>query len=877
MDNGYNLNITHEELVEKGMLVGIGSSQMTEWIDELNLTSSSELQQLHSQLKSQNKYHDAKNLEFISELVQVEYGSDKQFKENFILNGTEYVWINSKGDVTNTYIRADLEEIILTKMHNGRNEQKPFIPAKLNAYLGLTLSDSKPVITQPKQVVVVDDAKSTFVATYTYVSTSGVNDITKELTIDASDGNGVIDYRLLNIWCNELNYQDGKTSSGVSVRNAFVKGMLFPIDLQKFFTDNNITHITDVWGTTYSIDDIEAIIPTSMFKLHQSYNSYEHYMENCNKNGYKWRVCKESHAVKASRTNYQMTTDLHMTDEQITTFIQPTINYLQDVAGRDWLSTVLYLNGQSLSETSTGVKGIEQALMIEPELIHDKTVVAHINDNLQKRKKDACLGKYNINSDYQIISSDLYHFMCSACGIEHNGLLKAGQAYSQWHLDRNYTEALLFRAPMISKQNIAKINLVDSDELREFYKHMPWTVVLNDWDLTCDTLAGADKDGDSLQVVTDKTLLEVHEQCLPCRCETYEDGARKVVCNNKQVLMNGAKLGCSDKYNIGSLINKVTMQYTLRSTFSPNSDEYKELDKRILMGLMYSQSYIDAKKLGGALEPPKHWFYLKDCEKLNCSDEDKEFHKRICTAGKKPYFMIMYKGNNGRTNPKKGYVNTMKEINLRANVYWRLTAEELLEIPYDKMNSDQQLLIDHWSAKLPCIITDKSTQHQMCLITEQQLENIKLNTHTTDCTHLYKNKNAKQGNTEIENDIQGLLNTYELKRKAVFKQRMIGDHKEIKRRRADQIEELQEQLKYVIVDELCNGDAQFALNCFINTINKRKKTYTLVWALFSEEIIENLLELHNYEMQIPIQDDNGEFEYQSKKFRVETVTVPKEK
>lgn len=875
MDNGYNLNITHEELVELGMLVGIGSSQLTEWIDMENLTTSAELQQLHSQLKSENKHKQAKNLEFISEIIQVEYGSDKQFRDRFTLNGTEYVWINSKGDVTNTYIRADLEQTILTKMHNGRNVQKPFIPAKLNAYLGLTLSDSKPVTTKPKQVVVVNDAKSTFMATYTYVGVDGVRDVTKEVTIDASDGNGVIDYKLLNIWCNELGYQQDKTSSGVSVRNAFVKGMLFPVDLQKFFAEHNVTHITDVWGTTYNIDNVDVIIPTSMFKLHQSYESYKQYEANCNENGYGWRVCKESHAVKASRTNYQMTTDLHMTDEQIITFIQPTIDYLQDVAGRDWLSTVLYLNGQSLTANSTAIRGIEQALMIEPELIHDKTVVAHINENLQKRKKDACLGKYNINSDYQIISSDLYHFMCSACGIEHNGLLKAGEAYSQWHLDRHYTEALLFRAPMISKQNIAKINLVDSSELREFYKYMPWIVVLNDWDLTCDTLAGADKDGDSLQVVTDKTLLEVHEECLPCRCQTYEDGAKKIVCDTKQVLMDGAKLGCSDKYNIGSLINKVTMQYTLRSTFSPKSKEYKELDKRILMGLMYSQSYIDAKKLGGALEPPKHWFYLKDCEKLNCSNEEKEFNKRICTASKKPYFMVMYKGDSGRV--KKDYTNKMKEINMRANAYWRLTADELLQIPYDEMNSDQQLLIKHWSAKLPCILTDKSIQHRMCLITEQQLEQVKISTITTDCTHLYKNKEAKQGDIEIEREIENMLNTYDAQRKAIFKQRVFGDEKEVKRRRREQINELQEQLKYIIVDELCDKDAQFALNCFINAINKRKKTYSLVWALFSEEIIENLLKANNYQMQIPIQDDNGNLEYQSKRFRVEIVTVPNEK
>ena len=873
-ESKYDVNITLEELENKGFIIGIANSQMTEWLDELRGTSTEELEELYVELRSQHRFADSKRIQFISELVQVEYNSDKVFREKFMLNGVEYSWLNSKGDSTNTYVRSDLLDVINEKLNNGRNVDIKFIPAKLNAYMGLSLSSSTRISdeNQPRKVIVVNDNKTTFEATYLYVGTKGVHEVTEDVTLEASDGNGIIDYRLLEKWSKEdLGYTD-HISSGVSVRGAFLKGMVFPVDLQKFFKEHQVTHITDVWGTTHSIEDIDVIIPTSMLKLWQSYKSYEDYERNCTENGYKWRVCKESHDIKASRTNYQMLTDLVMTDDQIKTLIQPTIDYLSDVAGRDWLSTVLYLNGQTLSETSTNVRGIEQALMIEPKLIHDKSVVQNVNHMLQKRKNDACVGRLNVSSDYQIISSDLYNFLCSSCGIESKGLLRAGQIYSRWHLDRDLDKALLFRAPMISKENIARVEIIDSEELKDFYEHMPHTVVLNDWDCTAMTLAGADKDGDCVMCITDKALLDVYQPVLPCICETCEsDIVKKVACGREELLA-GAKIGCSNKYNIGGLINKVTSQFSVRSTFSEDSREYKELSDRILQGLMYSQSYIDAKKLGCAYEPPKHWFSLKECDKLDCSEEEREFQKRICTAGKKPYFMVMHQKQSERD--RKRYKAILQEIDFRARCYWGITGEELLSIKYDEMNDDQRLLVDYWSKDLPCYMSDNSTMHRISTMTEEALK--ECSSYTEDCSELMKNPHERQGDTEIEKVIDGLLTKYNVEHKRIYNTKMLGEKEEIKKYRTSKDRELQDQLKFVILEE-CGNNSQLALNCLINVCNKRNNGFNMIWLLFTDEVIENLLIRNDYKMQVPVQDRNGDLEYQSRKFKVVTVDVHDEK
>ena len=60
-----------------------------------------------------------------------------------------------------------------------------------------------------------------------------------------------------------------------------------------------------------------------------------------------------------------------MNDEQIRRFIRPSVDYLADITGRDWLSTVLYLNGESMTENFSKIDGVEQALMIAPEMVEE--------------------------------------------------------------------------------------------------------------------------------------------------------------------------------------------------------------------------------------------------------------------------------------------------------------------------------------------------------------------------------------------------------------------------------------------------------------------------------------------------------------------------
>ena len=80
---------------------------------------------------------------------------------------------------------------------------------------------------------------------------------------------------------------------------------------------------------------------------------------------------------------------------------------------------------------------------------------------------------------------------------------------------------------------------------------------------------------------------------------------------------------------------------------------------------------------------------------------------------------------------------------------------------------------------------------------------------------------------------------------------------------------MREQLKVAVLD--LHEDSRLVVNCFI--IVNYNSTQSLIWELFADEIIENLLEKSDYKMQIPVQDENGDLEYQSRKFKIVTVDL----
>ena len=379
---------------------------------------------------------------------------------------------------------------------------------------------------------------------------------------------------------------------GCVIRNSFCKGAVFPIDFQKFASDNNIDSITDVWGDTHNINDIELILTESMLKLWDSYSSIEDYLENCEKNHYSFSITKNSEKeLENIRTmNYQFLQSYDFNEEEIDELIEPTVSEICDILSDDYRKTILYTKGIGLnSDTVQNLdNSFSTALMIEPEMKNDPFIKSQIYSMIRKRIDDAKVGVLNVPANYSLVSGDPYSLCQSMFGLKVTGLLKSGEIYSKYWIDKGVDQIVSFRAPMTSHNNIRKLNVVHNEKMDEFYKYMTTPTIFNSWDTCADAMNGFDKDGDCV-INTSLPLLVKKTQELPAVVCVQRKAPKCIPTEDDIMKSNINSFGNA----VGAVTNKITSMFEVQANFPKDSREYRILDYRIKCGQLYQQNSID--------------------------------------------------------------------------------------------------------------------------------------------------------------------------------------------------------------------------------------------------------------------------------------------
>ena len=76
------------------------------------------------------------------------------------------------------------------------------------------------------------------------------------------------------------------------------------------------------------------------------------------------------------------------------------------------------------------------ALMIEPEMKNDPFIKSQIYSMIRKRIDDAKVGVLNVPANYSLVSGDPYSLCQSMFGLKVTGLLKYGEIYSKYWIDK---------------------------------------------------------------------------------------------------------------------------------------------------------------------------------------------------------------------------------------------------------------------------------------------------------------------------------------------------------------------------------------------------------------------------------------------------------
>lgn len=876
----WNLNLSIPEAINNNELVALADSTTIRFINDKRdidqeaneiIKKIREIKKLNTTLENRRKikslYHSLYDTLFIKDYICVIIDKNKDFdrmnsKLGFKINGIKFKrLLATNGGVkkaTIVYVSETIYPRLTSLIDNGRNLEKPFVPAKLESYKSLTCSASIPV-SDPKGILVINDCETEFLSdvillddTITQYPTLTYEKDYKIKLIE-NDGYGLIHPELSQKWTEELEKDGCFISAGFCIRNSFCKGMLFTFDYKDFGFNYSDTYIVkDAWGNLKDVRETQIVLTTSMLKLWDSYDCIEDYIDNCKINGYSFSVTKmiPKELENERNLNYQFIQSYDFTDEDLEELILPTINDINDVLGKDIDKSLLFLRGIHLNE-HTYYDLLEpnfiKALMVDRHMINDPFVRAKIHNMIKKRINEAKIGVLKVKGNFSIISGDPFSLCQSMFGLEVTGLLKAGEFYSSYWNNKGVDKVVAYRPPMTCHNNIRILRLKNTKDMKYWYHYLNNITIFNSWDTTKHALNGCDCDGDQILTTNNPVLLRTTKELDAVVC--IQKTVKKIVVTEED-LIQANKNGFGDE--IGSTTNKITTMIDILSNFSKDSEEYKELEYRIICGQNYQQNAIDKMKGIISKPMPKEWYDFFTAREKDNSD----FLMRIL-VDKKPYFFIY-----NYAYLMKRYKTYIKNTNKNCIMRFGIEVKDILEKKPENRTEEEKLFLHFYYLKMPIFDTN-STMNRICRRVEKEFDKFKSTLKQLEFDYKYLMSDKKYSKTSYYK-VKELHNEYT---KKMILNSLTNLSKKIRMTKEEK------QLNKIIFTqdfkrralEICN-DMDELCNIVIEMCYKTTNSKQFAWDVCGEQIIRNLLKKNNYMINYPIQDDNGSIEFGGMRF-----------
>lgn len=870
-------------------VISLSDSQMLRWIDELNgiedadYTAKKIKKSIKMLKKQPNSLQNRREIKKLYEkLDKVQHKPDymclvidkeKDYRRacrGFTINDVKYVrLLGTNGGVKNetiVFVSERLSKELRARINNGRDESVTLIPAKFEAYRALTCSGSIPV-SMPKGILVVNDCETEF-----YEDIISLNDANSDepimeyvqnekVQLNESDGYGLMLPSLAERWSKELGLD--YLVSGVNTRFSWEKGMIFCFDFLEFA--DNVAHnrmVKDAWGNEVDISTVELILTTSMLKLWKCYTSIEHYLECCEKNHYTFGIAKTCPKELESERdlNYQFIQSYNLNDEQINELIQPTIDDIKDILSGDYQKAILFLKGIYLNEDNIDYieSDFTKALMIDKRIYNDPFVKRKIYQMVRKRINDAKIGVIRVHGNYSIVSGDPYSLCQSIFGLPVTGLLKKGEAYNRFWVDRNTEKVVCFRAPMTCHNNIRLMHIPNNDEVNHWYRYMTACTIFNSWDTAAHALNGMDKDGDLVLLTDNKVLVENYRPLPAIMCA--QRNATKVEVTEDLLIQSNIDSFGDD---IGKTTNWITTMFDVQSQYEPDSEEYQVLDYRIKCGQLYQQNSIDKAKGIIAKPMPKDW-YDRAANRLTDDLSEEEVQRRLFNlrvlADKKPYFMrYIY------PNLMSQYNTYIKNTDKKCMREFRQTIEEMMAKNPDELTQAEAEFIDYYIQRMP-VGVHPCVMNKICRRFEEEFDNYFLKNISEEEFDYSIMKSGQEYTTTQYNAIAKLYEQYtkRLQEYMQFSKRERIDEDESATKRSLMIRDFK-----VECERACSNAAQLC-DIILDLCYRRSGSKQFCWDICSEEIIDNLLKNNDNTIYFPVQDEDGDIEFCGKRFTLES-------
>ena len=824
--NKWNLNITQEEAFLLGETVALFEGQEFRLINQI--------------LHEENPL--IKKVDYSKYIMSVVIDDMSHFKratssKGIIVNGINYKrFVGTTGGLKNNtllFVNSDYIDRLNERCECERDKSKPLVPAKYEAYKALTCSASQPIV-EPKGILVVKDCFVKYRDTVINIDDTDddlaepkrqiLEDI--ELENNASDGFNLCTIEYMRKVSESLGLD--YVTSGVCLRNAWLKGMLYPFPIVEFVEKYNNSNyiVTDIWGKEHDIRNIDMIITESSLKLYSSYKSIDEYINAYKKSGYTFAVTKMSpHVLDDTRElNYQYLQSYDFTDDDIEELCAPTVKYLKNALCGDYESTLKFLGINDQVEHDTW----QQALYTSEYMLNDPFIVDSVHRMIKKKIDNAKIGKLIVDGNYQIASGDPFALMQSICGLEVTGILEANECFSKYWIDRDVDEVVVFRSPMTSHNNIRKCHINSSDDAMYWYQYMDTIMIINCKDSFCAAENGCDYDGDLLFSTNNKVLVNNHVALPAIQC--VQRNVNKEIVTEEGVLKTN-KNGMGNK--VGSITNKVTAMMEVLSHFEKGTKEYDELIYRIACGQLYQQNELDKIKGIVARKMPSSWYYRQGCN-------GDSYLQSIC-ACKKPYFMIYV-----YDDYKRNYKKYIKTNNAKALSLFGVTLDEL-KTKENRTDEEEKFL--YWYNEKLEFGVGNCAMNRICWHIEKEFEGYKYQLKHNGLFDYNRLKVKRRCTEEHRRQLYELSQKYIAMVASYKKKKANNNHDNDNDRHKNKDEQLsdREHMKkqfYEMAKEICPNDDE-RLNIMLDMCYAYKNNKQFCWDCVGDLIVKRLEELEN--------------------------------
>ena len=599
---------------------------------------------------------------FVKDIVSVENTKKSDYrkvaKAGFYLNGIHFVRFSaSAGQIrhnTVLFVNEEIKDKLYKILMCGLDERvKEINIAKLSAYFSLSTS-SVLWITTPRVCVIKDfntllKGEKIDWITSTKDGKKSIEERSVDLELNSCDGQGLVDPGMAMKWSKEMGLD--YVASSYVVRSIFVKGLVVPFDFREYAHEHGIEKIKDKWGTEYNVDEIDALISESQFKMHKYYKSWEDYMSYINKNDIKWGVARynKKSDPEYSLTNYQYIQIMNIDEDDLRELIKPTVEWINKICSGDQLYALLYcMGGYGCDEEvdyndvySRAQNNAMKAVVKNNDFLKDSYVQSKIYKNIVECINRAKLGKIWMRGNYQFMISDPIAQCRSALGLSPDGEVPRDCVYSRFWLDREWKdkELVLLRSPCLDKHEANKCKVYDSEECEKWFKWIKSGIIYSIYDTSTLRASDSDFDGDICASYNDPIFIKgsMKDFTNPISYDKEQVKGKKICHKNfveTDIRGFGTKVGTYSNY---STIIEAMLPLFQGENQQRQRDEL--IQRKQLLREIIGQE-IDRIK-GVDAQGPDRDLWLK-FQKVDEDDDDiaksEKYYHNSLVINKKPYF-----------------------------------------------------------------------------------------------------------------------------------------------------------------------------------------------------------------------------------------------